>query len=87
MIANLRKLSLRPEQCASLGSLLAERLKWSPCDHTLRHTKEWILANGAARHVRRIVKGLEDKGGFCDCEVLHNVIPLEATVERPRQGS
>jgi hypothetical protein len=87
MTATLRKLSLKPEQYASLGSSLAERLKSSPCDHTLRHTKEWILANGAARYADRIVKGLEAKGGFCDCEVLHNAIPDAATGERPRQGS
>ena len=66
---------LDDEQVLRLGAFLEERLKRAPCDGSHRLTKEWILAEGAARHAKRILRELARRGGCCcDCEVLHNVV-------------
>lgn len=41
------------------------------CDHTLRHTRDFIRARGLAEE--DIVKWLVEYGGHCDCEVIMNV--------------
>ena len=42
-----------------------------PCDHTLRLTTAWLVANG--HEPERVVPWLRENGGYCDCEVLANV--------------
>ncbi|MGY1803389.1 DUF2695 domain-containing protein [Blastococcus sp. SYSU D00922] len=54
------------------------------CDHTLRATEAW-----ADRHdvdLERLHDGLEEFGGYCDCEVVMTVDPGEVftPVRRPR---
>ena len=69
-----RALPLSPEQSASLRAFLEGRLESNECDHSLRNTKEGILALGVARRAKQILRWLESRGGFCDCEVLHNAM-------------
>ena len=45
------------------------------CDHSLRHSFAWADMNGVHREVLKA--WLHDNGGFCDCEVLYNVMPDE----------
>jgi hypothetical protein len=43
------------------------------CDHTRRFTEQW-----AAEHqvpLDQLAEGLEEFGGFCDCEVVMNCDP------------
>ena len=42
------------------------------CDRTLRHTLEFIKLRGLAEE--RIIEWLAEQGGYCDCEVLGNVV-------------
>jgi len=44
------------------------------CDHTLRYTQEWALAQPEVDWPR-LRRALENAGGFCDCEVLMNTDP------------
>lgn len=44
------------------------------CDHTLKLTREWIHENGLEDKEEEIIKYLEGNGGFCDCEVVFNVL-------------
>ena len=74
MSAAARPPGLTAEQLMSLGAFLRGGLRRRACDHTLRNTKEWILAHGVARSAKRIMKSLAVRGGFCDCEVLTNVV-------------
>ena len=71
----MAKLPLSEDESASLGAFLDERLAETACDHSLRHTKAWILRSGVARRSKRILDGLQRRGGFCDCEVRNNAIP------------
>ncbi|MBC8061548.1 MAG: DUF2695 domain-containing protein [Clostridiaceae bacterium] len=68
------ELELTPEQLDSLGDYLEDKLKDYECNHTLSFTKEWIDENMLESKKTRIVKAINGKGGFCDCEVLANVI-------------
>lgn len=67
-------IDLNPEQLESLGDYLDEKLKENGCDHTLSYTKEWIDSNMQKSKKAKIVKAIQGAGGFCDCEVLANVI-------------
>ena len=68
----MRAPTLSGEQLVSLRAFLEPRLESAACDHSTRYTKEWILASGAASRSKAILRSLERRGGFCDCEVLHN---------------
>ena len=43
------------------------------CDHTLRHSRAWLRERFGRRSVAPLARWLENRGGFCDCEVLMNV--------------
>jgi hypothetical protein len=67
-----RGLGLTPTQLAELGDELDQRLASVPCDHTLSHTQAWLAQSGLAG-IDRIIQAIQDRGGYCDCEVLFNV--------------
>jgi hypothetical protein len=43
------------------------------CDHTRRFTERWATERQIA--LDRLAEGLEEFGGFCDCEVVMNCDP------------
>jgi hypothetical protein len=45
------------------------------CDHTLKHARQWCEAHDIP--FESIKAWLHANGGFCDCEVLFNVMPDE----------
>ena len=49
------------------------------CDHTRRAADAWAEQHGI--DLDRLHRGLEEYGGYCDCEVVMNVDP--DTVFRP----
>lgn len=44
------------------------------CDTTLRFTQKWLSASSVV-NPRRLLRWFESSGGYCDCEVLMNVLP------------
>jgi hypothetical protein len=68
---------LAAEQLQQLVSEVENRLESEECDHTLRHTPRWARA----QHVNPddVIDIVESHGGFCDCEVVHNV-PVERAI-------
>lgn len=44
------------------------------CDTSLRFTQKW-LANSSVTNPRRLLRWFQRNGGYCDCEVLMNVLP------------
>jgi Protein of unknown function (DUF2695) len=66
-------LGLTPAQLAELGCDLEMKLAGSPCDRTLRHTRTW-LEHASLPIPDRVAQALEDCGGHCDCQVLHNIV-------------
>lgn len=68
-----------PVQAASLAAAVDGRLRTRGCDHSLRAARDWAVAQGLRWADLRT--RLEGNGGYCDCEVLLNVIPPEG--DRP----
>ena len=66
-------LGLTPSQLEDLGTHLSVKLRENGCDHTLRFTMEW-LRGASPRKTKGITEALRNRGGFCDCEVLNNVV-------------
>jgi hypothetical protein len=69
-----RPLGLEPGQVASLVHAIDAGLREHGCDNTLRAAKAWARREKVRWAWLR--DQLEDRGGFCDCEVLMNVVPL-----------
>lgn len=69
-----QEISLSPEQLEALGNYLREKIEAWGCDHTLVFTKEWLDQNVPKSKKAKVVKALQNQGGFCDCEVLMNII-------------
>lgn len=61
--------------------MLDERLVREACDHSLRHTTGWLTSRQL--EPEPVIRWFNEKGGFCDCEVLANV---EDTVEDAAKG-
>jgi hypothetical protein len=66
-------LGLTPSQLDELGSHLQARLTEKGCDHALRHTQEWLESIGTGKK-KGVIDALRNQGGYCDCEVLYNVV-------------
>jgi hypothetical protein len=66
-------LHLTPAQLAELGNHLRARLSKNRCNHTLRFTDEWLKRAGV-RKLKGVVDALRNQGGYCDREVLDNVV-------------
>jgi hypothetical protein len=66
-------MNLTPDQLADLGEHLQARLSDNECDHTLRFTQEWLEAYNRGK-TKIVMEALRNQGGYCDCEVLNNVI-------------
>jgi hypothetical protein len=45
------------------------------CDHTRRHARQWARDQGFDWPA--LCEGLDEFGGFCDCEVVANCDPVE----------
>jgi len=78
-------LGLTPDQLSELQCYLEKTLTASPCNHTMRHTKAWLDHCGRL-NAGRIREALERRGGYCDCEVLHNVARCAMAAEARREA-
>ena len=57
-----------------------EELQGYGCDHDHRHTRAILAAMGLdEQELAASITYLEEKGGFCDCEVRLNVFPQPMT--------
>ena len=71
-----RQIAEMPVGLPQLGRLfdaLDAVLGKQPCDHSLRHPRQIIEAQGA--RPESVIPWLAEFGGHCDCEVLGNVEP------------
>lgn len=69
-----RELSLSPEQLETLGEYLELKVELMGCNHTLRFTRKWLNQTVPKNKKENVLRALQNQGGFCDCEVLSNVI-------------
>ena len=78
--------ALMPLDQAQLESLLDHvdtAVAAQGCDHSRKATDAWATQYGV--DLDRLYEGLEEYGGFCDCEVVMNVDP-DAIFEPVRQA-
>ncbi|MBW0933484.1 DUF2695 domain-containing protein [Priestia megaterium] len=69
-----KELGITSEQLKSLEIYLQEKLESNGCNHTLIYTRAWLDINVLSSKKSKLVKALQNHGGFCDCEVLMNVV-------------
>jgi hypothetical protein len=67
---------LPADELADLFAVLEVVLRRRGCDNTLRNSETWLRGRG--HDLTRIVLWLKQHGGYCDCEVLFNVVPKVA---------
>ncbi len=63
---------LTKAEAEKLLNYLDNILENTPCDNTLRFTKEWLQHNFPAGKIEGILAEMRAMGGYCDCEVLMN---------------
>ena len=63
---------LSEENVQKLFAYLEEQLDACGCDHTLRHTEQWLKENISAELYENVIEEINDMGGYCDCELLLN---------------
>ena len=66
-------LALTPDQLQALGKHLDIQLSKTPCDHSLTFTGGWLREQDI-EDPERILTAIRDHGGYCDCEVVWNVV-------------
>ena len=67
-----KKYPLNKTNARRLFSHLRKELSKLPCDHTLKHTEQWIDAHCPPEKKEGILEEIREMGGYCDCEVLLN---------------
>jgi hypothetical protein len=60
-------------QLAALVEFVDARVRVDGCDHTTRHAEQWARENGLEWD--DLTEGLEEFGGFCNCEIVTNCDP------------
>lgn len=65
---------LNRKQQDSLRNHLIDKLSSKECNHTLRYTESWLTDNIIRENHQKIWAGFREEGGYCDCEVLANVL-------------
>jgi len=71
--ASAARMPLDRPQLESLLTHVGAAVAEHGCDHTRRAADAWAGQHGV--DVELLHEGLEEYGGFCDCEVVMNVAP------------
>jgi Protein of unknown function (DUF2695) len=64
---------LPADELAEMFAMLEVLLLRRGCDNKLTISERWL--RGGGHDVARVVRWLNEHGGYCDCEVLFNVVP------------
>lgn len=68
-------LTILPAQQTALAAAISASVRERGCDNTLRSAQEWAAREGLGW--AGFQAQLESHGGYCDCEVLLNVLPID----------
>ncbi|HEX6235477.1 MAG TPA: DUF2695 domain-containing protein [Jiangellaceae bacterium] len=66
--------SERPSPGECLRCYIQRLVTSHGCDTSLRFTRRW-LSDSSFANPERLLRWFESSGGYCDCEVLMNVLP------------
>jgi Protein of unknown function (DUF2695) len=64
---------LAEDQLTDLFGFLTENLERKGCDHSNRLTRQWLSSQKIARP-NVVLEQMAMAGGYCDCEILLNVV-------------
>jgi hypothetical protein len=64
----LLRLPASKEQLEDLFDTLDMKLADEPCDHTNRHSMQFLMQNGLS--FPKVSGWLSQNGGYCDCKIL-----------------
>lgn len=73
MVATLSEALTRPGERECLTCYLSRMLDAFGCDNRLRWAEHWRDRN--APQATALARRLQQRGGYCDCEVMLNVYP------------
>lgn len=59
-------------QVVSLFEYVESKLEDTGCDHSRRHTQQWLSMNIPQEQHEDVLAEIEEMGGYCDCELLMN---------------
>ncbi len=68
----VQTLPVAKEHFINLFDYLDEKSEEEKCDHSLKFTKEFCEENDL--NFEKIASWLREHGGYCDCEVIMNVV-------------
>jgi hypothetical protein len=75
IVDKLSELALDVSQLSQLVDYVVAHLKEQQvCDHTLKFTRQWLRENVKKKSHDKVIKWLQNNGGYCDCEVTCNVM-------------
>lgn len=63
---------LSSNQVASLFEYVETQLDEDGCDHSRKHTTQWLVMNIPQDQHEAVLAEIAEMGGYCDCEVLMN---------------
>ena len=63
--------TMTKKQTANLIKFLKSKLETTSCNHSLRFSIEWAEIEGYDPDY--VIEFLNNRGGYCDCEVIMNV--------------
>lgn len=63
------------EQLEELLDYVEGQFDEEPCDHSARHAQRW--ASSRRIDWEALAPELREFGGYCDCEIVMNVVPEE----------
>ena len=67
-----QSLPISREKFQNLFDFLDEKVGELGCNDTLKLTLEFLNQNNI-QNIQKVKEWLNEKGGYCDCEVLYNV--------------
>lgn len=67
-----KKYVLSKTRVQKLFRFLEKQLEATSCDHTLKHTEQWLNKNLPPEKTANALTEMQEMGGYCDCEVLAN---------------
>lgn len=72
--AFVEKLPAKQYNIEDLFDFLETKLEGEECNHSLRYSMQFIMENRL--DFPKLTAWLQQNGGYCDCKVLEQIVPI-----------
>lgn len=72
--AFIKRLPAAPDYFEDMFGFIEDKLDDETCNHTLRFAMQYIMQNRL--NFPKMSAWLNENGGFCDCKVLEEIVPV-----------